>query len=556
MVARLGVLIPPKVSPMKRAHTLVVGVVGLLGIAVLNAPSVAQCSDAYLTAPDGSELAQFGSVHVSNGRLFIGAPFADGVGQDAGAIYVFECTTGVWTLVQKTEPSDPQPNMGFGASLCALGGTLVASAVADSTIGLYSGAAYIFEYSAMNWQETQKLFASDAASQGAFGGPVVAQGNCLVLGAGYTIGSCSFAGKVYVFERMDSGWVEVAGLRPDSMVCGSGFGGAIDLEGNVIVSGSHNHDECTADNAGTTYVFENGSTGWSQTAKLCAPDEYPGDSFGVAVSISGDTILVGAPWTGPQQRGKVYVFDRRGAGWECVQTLLSPIAGYTSFGHAVQIQGHRALIGAPATIVPDGMGGVRKGAAWIFERTTSGWIPVRMLTADNGLYGDGFGNPVAFEGSIAAIGAIGRDVGGMQYAGAAYVFAIGLGERYCAAAVNSVGVGARLDASGSVSVAANDLRLFASPVPLRQTGIFYCGPSQAQVPFGNGWRCVDGALLRFPPRKAVGTVLLADLDNAAPPFAGLIVSGSRWNFQVWYRDPTGGGAYFNTTDALSILFEP
>jgi hypothetical protein len=43
------------------------------------------------------------------------------------------------------------------------------------------------------------------------------------------------------------------------------------------------------------------------------------------------------------------------------------------------------------------------------------------------------------------------------------------------------------------------------------------------------------------------------VDFKLPPFAQLKATDVRF-FQFWYRDPAGGGALFNTTEALEIGF--
>lgn len=106
-------------------------------------------------------------------------------------------------------------------------------------------------------------------------------------------------------------------------------------------------------------------------------------------------------------------------------------------------------------------------------------------------------------------------------------------------------------------MAANDLVLRASPVP-DQFGIFFYGPVQVQQAFGNGYLCVGAGtmgLARLPIEQGAGGVLTHALDNTAPPFTGVqILPGSTWNFSTWFRDPLGGGAFFDLSDAISIDF--
>jgi len=133
-----------------------------------------------------------------------------------------------------------------------------------------------------------------------------------------------------------------------------------------------------------------------------------------------------------------------------------------------------------------------------------------------------------------------------------------LGSNYCVAAPNSVSPGATLCAAGSGSIAANDLVLQCSSLPTNQFGVFYYGPNQIQLAFGNGWRCVGGGVFRLPIlNSGSGGVMTYVVDNTSPPQAsGQLQAGESWNFQCWYRDPAGGGAAFNLSDATSILFTP
>ncbi|TDJ75675.1 MAG: hypothetical protein E2O39_03945 [Planctomycetota bacterium] len=81
---------------------------------------------------------------------------------------------------------------------------------------------------------------------------------------------------------------------------------------------------------------------------------------------------------------------------------------------------------------------------------------------------------------------------------------------------------------------------------------------QAQVPFGNGFRCVDGMFSRLDVETADASGVLEHLvDFTNPPTAsGQIVAGATWNFQAWYRDPAAGPAFFNLSDGLNVVFVP
>lgn len=123
-----------------------------------------------------------------------------------------------------------------------------------------------------------------------------------------------------------------------------------------------------------------------------------------------------------------------------------------------------------------------------------------------------------------------------------------IGEGSCAANANSTGFPAAMTAYGSESLYVGDLRLVASPVP-DSMGMFFHGPSPNQVPFGNGFLCVTGGIIRLgPPALASQGQAMYDVDTGGLP-VGMAL------FQYWYRDMAGGGALFNTSDALSVAFD-
>lgn len=131
-------------------------------------------------------------------------------------------------------------------------------------------------------------------------------------------------------------------------------------------------------------------------------------------------------------------------------------------------------------------------------------------------------------------------------------------QNYCLTSPNSnSAVGALMSQFGSVSVAANDLVLAASPASSNQPGIFYYGPNQVQSAFGNGVRCVGGTVTRLPVIVTdVFGFAFFSLDQTALPPNGAISAGDTVNFQFWFRDPASGGAAFNLSDGLEITFCP
>ena len=109
--------------------------------------------------------------------------------------------------------------------------------------------------------------------------------------------------------------------------------------------------------------------------------------------------------------------------------------------------------------------------------------------------------------------------------------------------------------SRAASVAAADLTLLCGPVP-NQPGLFYFGANQSNLAFGNGTRCVGGTVFRLPVTVASNGELSHVVDFASAPVQGVIVGNTTWNFQAWFRDPLGGGSFFDLSDGLEIAFLP
>ena len=130
----------------------------------------------------------------------------------------------------------------------------------------------------------------------------------------------------------------------------------------------------------------------------------------------------------------------------------------------------------------------------------------------------------------------------------------GIGTNYCIASANSVSAaGSHLTAAGSTSLAAANLTLSSDNAP-SQPSIFYFGPNQLQLAFGNGFRCVGGTVVRMPIVVGAGGAFTYAIDFGA--FGGALGTLGTVNFQNWYRDPAGGGAFFNLSDGLEITFTP
>jgi len=332
----------------------------------------------------------------------------------AMTLNVFTQTPGSETLLT---PSDTTYFQQFGWTVAADGETVVVGAPADYPGGLYSaGAAYVFVRDGDAWVEQAKLVAADAAECSQFGYVVAIHGDTLLVGAHY---DSAYAGAAYVFTRERNAWTQQAKLTPADAAGGKEFGCAVALDGDRLVVGAM-ADAQGGYNAGAAYVFEKAGATWSEQAKLMSGLAQPGDLFGFAVALAGDTAVVGSPFDDDagMDAGAVYVFARTESGWgQQAELFASDAATSDVFGWSVAIAGNKVLAGAPQKSGTAELA----GAAYVFTRVGSTWSPEAKLVAADAQANGYFGYALALRRSTAAIGAP-LDSSKETFAGTTYLF--------------------------------------------------------------------------------------------------------------------------------------
>lgn len=199
----------------------------------------------------------------------------------------------------KLLPDDGTGHDRFGAAVSLEAETLLIGAPWDTPFGTDSGSAYIFEDTGGSWSQLLKLTPSDATPGDWFGGQVDLSGGLAIIGAQQSAGDPG-TGKAYIFERLRSGWTEMAILTASDGHVSDFFGHSVAINGDRAIIGSVLDDNALGVDTGSAYIFERIDGEWTQTAKLTAPDGVPLHAFGVAVAIQGDRAVVGAYHTASQ----------------------------------------------------------------------------------------------------------------------------------------------------------------------------------------------------------------------------------------------------------------
>ncbi|MGI9302910.1 MAG: FG-GAP repeat protein, partial [Gammaproteobacteria bacterium] len=244
--------------------------------------------------------------------------------------------------------------------------------------------------------------------------------------------------------------------------------GVVGQDSNAIGINGDQLDD-SAPNSGAVYVFTRTGNAWGQQAYIKASNTGERDSFGGAVSISGDgsTLAVGAREedsnaTGingnqldnaAKDSGAVYVFSRVGATWrqqayikasntdgavaaEQLGDLFGETVSLSADGNALAVAAFREDSSATG-INGDQLDNTatEAGAVYVFSRLGGIWSQQAYLKASNTDANDQFGYRISLagDGNTLAVAAVGEDgsaigIGGNQtdnsapFAGAVYVF--------------------------------------------------------------------------------------------------------------------------------------
>jgi uncharacterized protein (TIGR03437 family) len=295
-----------------------------------------------------------------------------------------------WTQQQELTPSGGGEGQ-FGYSVSLSGTTAVIGSPGEA-------AAYVFVESGGVWSQQQELTFPGSGDYTEFGYSVSVSGDTAVVGAPYVYGP----GSVYVFVRSNGVWTEQQALSAPGAVAGlagiDGFGTSVSLSGNTVLIGA---PEKTA-SLGAAYVFVESGGVWSVQPQLFASDGQVQDQFGSSVSLSGNTAVIGASGNG----GVAYVFGLSGGVWNQQQELApSDPAENDLFGASVSLSGNTILVGAYGN-------NNNQGAAYVFALSGGTWSQQQKLIASAAIE---FGWSVSLSGNTAVIGAAGSD-------GVAHVF--------------------------------------------------------------------------------------------------------------------------------------
>ncbi len=448
----------------------------------------------YRLAFDGDTLA-VGAYEESSGATGINGDQDNTSQPNAGAVYIFIRDGTNWAQQAYLKASNARANAEFGVAVALSGDTLAVGSDNESSSATgvggnqantgadKSGAVYIFTRSGTTWSQQAYIKASNTRADAYFGEKLALAGNTLAVGSDSETSNASGingnqadtstknAGAAYVFVRTGATWSQQAYIKASNARAEAFFGDGIALEGTTLVVGSSgessratgiggNQADASFPFSGAAYVFTRSGVTWSQQAYVKASDARTLAKFGQALSLSGDTLAVGAFGepsratgvngnqndTSAQNAGAAYVFTRDGTTWaQQAYIKASNTRANAFFGSAVAVLGETLVVGSGADLGSEssnatGINGNEAdtsaraaGAAYLFTRRTNTWSQQAYIKASNTRPDVLFGCALALSNDTLVIGAAheasgAKGINGTQadasqpFAGAVYVF--------------------------------------------------------------------------------------------------------------------------------------
>lgn len=386
-------------------------------------------SKAILVASDAAandELGYSAAINSAGNTIVVGAPTGNSF---QGAVYVFVKPASGWAnATQTAEIAAPVGATEFGQAVSIdSSGSMIA--VTDA------GNAYLFSATSGNWSngatQIAELTASDSTQLGT-SIAIAGSGEIVVVGDVNDTVTDQDQGAVYVFVEPTTGWAnmtQTAKLTSSTPLNNENLGSAVAISGNTIAAGAWDY-ALGQGGPGSVYVFEKSGSSWTnmtQTARLTASDGRPLDALGISVSISGETIVAGAPdhkVGSNAYQGALYVFVEPTTGWvnsfQTAELTVSNGVADASFGESAAISGGYIVGGAYCQTVG---ANTCQGELYAYAKPHTGWVNATEtydLTAKGGSAGDelGWSASLTSTGPVAIGGAFAYE----NYTGAVYVF--------------------------------------------------------------------------------------------------------------------------------------
>ena len=275
------------------------------------------------------------SLDISGDRVLIGDSSSKDEWRYVGKVYFFD-TDG--NQIKVLEAPEPSRGADFGYDVRFAPNRIIISEKGGLTEPSLAGKVYIFDDEGNHL----KTIYSPSPKSSAYFGLDIETGDDLFLVNEVGDGQILFPGTVYGFDYDGNHILTLQAPEPEDRAC---FGNSMDISGDKIIIGEYYATVDGKNRAGKAYLF---SIDGEHLQTFESPSPESTAIFGFAVSLEGDTVVIGSPDADVNpnmNEGKAYIFDVDGT---LLQTLISPSPYPIGiFGRSVDIEGENIVVGEP-----------------------------------------------------------------------------------------------------------------------------------------------------------------------------------------------------------------
>lgn len=369
------------------------------------------------TATNSRNLGRSIAVSADGQTMVVGA--YDGANNNAGPgrAFVFQRTGAIWEQIAELAHTPSQNNDWFGVSVAIDGDTIVVGA---GRYASNAGAAFVYtrpNATSTNWTQLQYL---PAPASSTFGFSVSIQGDWIAVGARFDDhggDSGNDHGAVYLYRRtgpVSAPWVQTTTVKADVTPVNHYFGEGVDLDNNVLAVRAF---AGSSTNAIYSYRNTSGNTWVPLTPvaiTLGGGDASSVANYDLPIALRGNLLVTGAYLTDNNgvDAGVAYLYQLNPTNsyqWDLVQTLFADDTTTNDFfGMAVDVTDNAIVVGAPGAESAN-----KLGAVYLFtprnqaDPTATPWVLRSKLVvpAATAEIGDKLGRAVAWQANVIAIGA-------------------------------------------------------------------------------------------------------------------------------------------------------
>ena len=333
-------------------------------------------------------------------------------------------------LLSKISATDKSVSDRFGWSIAQSGSTIAIGAFKNDNNGFIDhGAAYLYKMENDGTSTfLSKVTATDGANNDLFGYSISLSGNTLAVGAVWSDpGGLTDAGAVYLYQLQSNGSPNSpTKIIAHDKAANDFFGATVSLSGSLLAVGAPLSAQGGIQEAGAVYLYRVESNGSATfLSKVTAPDMSASAEFGFSVSLSGNTLAVGARYASPGgvNEAGASIFSRveaNGAATHLSTITANDKAPNDEFGSIVSMSGNILAVGAYKADISSFSDA---GATYLYRLEANGNTTfLSKVTAQDKAVSDEFGNSVSMAGNILAVGASFSDSGGQTDSGATYLY--------------------------------------------------------------------------------------------------------------------------------------